>query len=192
MLPPEAADPLPSSLTQFLADARPLVVLTAGTAVASCPAWIHHGCEAALALGCKVIVISRDPSLANSGLANNERDVRTLAYAPFTSLLAQASMLIHHGGIGSMASCMQAGLPQIAVPSAHDQSDNAARAAALGLGFVLKPGASTEAWRSAIHACMHDSAIRESVGRIQALMAAQADAAEFIADLALGFGQPHR
>jgi len=41
-------------------------------------------------------------------------------------------MLVHHGGIGTSAQALTAGIPQLVVPFAHDQFDNAARLMRLG------------------------------------------------------------
>lgn len=60
-----------------------------------------------------------------------------LPYAPFGRLLPLCSAVIHHGGIGTTAEALAAGLPQLVVPNAFDQFDNAARVARLGVGARL-------------------------------------------------------
>jgi rhamnosyltransferase subunit B len=47
--------------------------------------------------------------------------------------------VIHHGGIGTTAQCFAAGVPQLIMPMAHDQPDNAARVKRLGVGDYLYP-----------------------------------------------------
>jgi UDP:flavonoid glycosyltransferase YjiC (YdhE family) len=51
--------------------------------------------------------------------------------------------LVHHGGIGTTAQAIAAGVPQLVVPSAHDQPDNAVRIRRLGIGGFLLPSAYT-------------------------------------------------
>ena len=46
---------------------------------------------------------------------------------------------MHHGGIGTMSQALAAGMPQLVMPMAHDQPDNAARLKRLGCGRVLVP-----------------------------------------------------
>jgi rhamnosyltransferase subunit B len=58
-------------------------------------------------------------------------------YVPLRRLLPQVAALVHHGGIGTTAEALRAGTPQLVVPLAHDQFDNAARVAALGVGAGL-------------------------------------------------------
>ena len=43
-------------------------------------------------------------------------------------------MLVYHGGIGTLAQTIKAGIPHLVVPSGHDQFDNAWRIEQRGLG----------------------------------------------------------
>jgi UDP:flavonoid glycosyltransferase YjiC (YdhE family) len=45
--------------------------------------------------------------------------------------------MVHHGGIGTTAQGLRAGIPTLIVPFAFDQSDNAAHAARLGTSRTL-------------------------------------------------------
>jgi UDP:flavonoid glycosyltransferase YjiC (YdhE family) len=47
--------------------------------------------------------------------------------------------VVHQGGIGTLHQALLAGRPQLVVPWAHDQPDNAHRAARLGVARVLSP-----------------------------------------------------
>ena len=58
-------------------------------------------------------------------------------YVALRHLLPHAALLAHHGGIGTTAEALRAATPQLVVPLAHDQFDNAARVAALGVGAGL-------------------------------------------------------
>ena len=65
--------------------------------------------------------------------------VHHAAYAPFSEVFARAAAVVHHGGIGTCAQAMRAGVPQLVMPLAYDQGDNAARVRRLGAGDVLYP-----------------------------------------------------
>ena len=52
-------------------------------------------------------------------------------------MLPRAALLVYHGGIGTLAQAVKAGIPHLVVPSAHDQFDNGWRIAKLGLGRSL-------------------------------------------------------
>lgn len=45
--------------------------------------------------------------------------------------------MVHHGGIGTLSQAFAAGVPQLIMPMAHDQFDNAARAIKLGVAEKL-------------------------------------------------------
>ena len=60
-------------------------------------------------------------------------------FAPLSRILPLCSGLAHHGGIGTTAAAIAAGVPQIVMPLSHDQPDNAARVVRLELGGRLHP-----------------------------------------------------
>ena len=65
--------------------------------------------------------------------------VRHFDYVPFSQVLPRAAAFVHHGGIGTTAQALVAGVRQLVVPLAHDQPDNAARVCRLGVGDMLRP-----------------------------------------------------
>lgn len=71
--------------------------------------------------------------------------VTHLDYVPLGALLPRAAALIHHGGVGTTAQGLAAGVPQLVMPMSHDQPDNAARLGRLGVGAALAPGRFTGA-----------------------------------------------
>jgi UDP:flavonoid glycosyltransferase YjiC (YdhE family) len=60
--------------------------------------------------------------------------VRHESYVPFGLLLPRAAALVSHGGIGTVAQGLRAGIPQLVVALAHDQHDNGSRLLDLGAG----------------------------------------------------------
>ena len=65
--------------------------------------------------------------------------MRHFDYVPLTPLLPRCAALVHHGGIGTAAQAMAAGVPQLIMALAHDQYDNAARIQKLGIGDWTTP-----------------------------------------------------
>jgi len=64
--------------------------------------------------------------------------------APFVELQALArrcALLVHHGGIGTTARALEAGIPQLIRAEAYDQPDNGDRVTQLGVGAFFAPGA---------------------------------------------------
>lgn len=66
---------------------------------------------------------------------------RLARYVPMSSILAGASLLVFHGGSGTMLAALAAGVPTVALPVAADQPDNAERCVAAGVGVALAPDA---------------------------------------------------
>ena len=62
-------------------------------------------------------------------------------YLPFGGVLPHAAAMVHHGGMGTLAQTLRAGIPHLVMPMVNDQMDNAARLADLGVAEVVKPSA---------------------------------------------------
>ncbi|MCE3251328.1 MAG: glycosyl transferase family 28 [Cellvibrio sp.] len=60
-------------------------------------------------------------------------------YIDFEYALPKALAIIHHGGIGTTAQAIKAGIPQLIRPLKYDQPDNANRLYKLGLGTYVMP-----------------------------------------------------
>jgi UDP:flavonoid glycosyltransferase YjiC (YdhE family) len=60
--------------------------------------------------------------------------VRTFGYLPFSQILPQAALLVYHGGIGTLAQGIRAGIPQLVVPHGYDQFDSGWRIEQARLG----------------------------------------------------------
>ena len=56
-----------------------------------------------------------------------------------SAVLPRSAALVHHGGIGTAAQALAAGRPQLVMPMAFDQPDNAARLVRLGVARMLPP-----------------------------------------------------
>jgi UDP:flavonoid glycosyltransferase YjiC (YdhE family) len=63
-------------------------------------------------------------------------------YAPFRKLFRHCSAVMHHGGVGTTAQAFAAGIPQLILPMAWDQPDNAVRVKRLRAGVWLSPNSS--------------------------------------------------
>jgi UDP:flavonoid glycosyltransferase YjiC (YdhE family) len=82
-----------------------------------------------------VLLVGRHPGADQLRAVSS--DVFVAEYAPHAALFARASIVVHHGGVGTTAQAMRAGKPMLVVPHAHDQPDNAFRISRLGAGLVL-------------------------------------------------------
>lgn len=123
--------PLDAALEAFLAQGPPPVVVTLGsTAVHGAGPLYGEAAAACRAAGRRAVLLGADPALAAP-------DVFVARYAPYDRLLPRGAATIHHGGIGTTAAALTAGRPQIVVPFANDEFDNARRVARLGTGTAV-------------------------------------------------------
>jgi UDP:flavonoid glycosyltransferase YjiC (YdhE family) len=63
--------------------------------------------------------------------------IRIVDHAPHAFLLPKADVMVCHGGLGSVATALAAGVPMLCIPFSRDQPLNANRAAQLGAAVVL-------------------------------------------------------
>ena len=130
------ASPLDSDLDAFLSAGPPPIAFTPGSANQHGHTFFQAAVDACARLGQRGVLLTRHPEQVPTGLPDG---VRHVAYAPFSQLLPQVSALVHHGGIGTSAQGMAAGVPQLVMPLGHDQFDNAARMGRLGVARTLVP-----------------------------------------------------
>ena len=131
-----AEEPLDPGLAAFLADGEPPVVITLGSAMAQGARVIREAVDGVRRLGRRAIVLTQ---FSNQLPPRLPPDVRHSAWAPLGHLLPHAAALIHHGGIGTLAQALGAGIPHLVVPFAHDQPDNANRLCRLGVAERVDP-----------------------------------------------------
>ena len=129
-----APQTLPQDLLRFLEQGEPPIVFTAGTGMRHAEHFFRTAVEACDALALRGVLISAS---AEQLPAQTPASVRTLGHAPFGLLLPRARAIVHHGGIGTSAQALRAGIAQVVMPLAYDQTDNAARLARLGVAAVI-------------------------------------------------------
>jgi rhamnosyltransferase subunit B len=140
-------DPAPDAafsdaLSAFLAAGPKPVVFTHGTGNQQAQAYFAHALSAVRQLGQRAIFLTAHRGQVPASLPPS---VLWQEYLPFQKLLPHAAALVHHGGIGSTAEALRAGIAQLIVPLAYDQFDNGARVQALGAGLVLRHSRLTSA-----------------------------------------------
>ena len=132
--------PVPPDLEAFLGDAEaagdPPVVFAPGSANRQAGRFFAAAADACRRLGRRGVLLTRYPEQLPEPLPDG---VRHAEYAPFSEVLPRAAALVHHGGIGTAAQALAAGRPQLVMPMAFDQPDNAARLVRLGVARMLPP-----------------------------------------------------
>ena len=112
-----------------------------------------------------VMATSKDPE--QLGLPPAPASAILVQSAPQLDLLERASVMITHGGTGSLRECIFFGVPMIALAHMRDQVGNAARVAYQGLGVRENPRKVTAGQLARdIDRLLTDEAIR---GRVRAM-----------------------
>ncbi len=148
-----ANDDLAPALLDFLQSGPAPVGITPGSAMAHGRALFERALAACQALNLRAVVITPFRDQLPAELPDFAHHA---SYAPFDLLLPRLRAFVHHGGIGTSAQCLAAGLPQLVVPFAHDQFDNAARLQKLGVADSVAPTASVGAWIRALRKLLDD------------------------------------
>lgn len=118
---------------RFLAEGEPPIVFALGSSAV----WIagdfwDRAAAAAEQLGRRAMLVTGPATPANL-----PPGVRAFPYLPYSTVFPRAVAVVHQAGIGTLAQAMRAGPPQLIVPVAFDQPDNAHRAAALGIARIV-------------------------------------------------------
>jgi rhamnosyltransferase subunit B len=148
-----------SAVQEFMSAGPPPIVFTPGSAAAHAQRFFLESIEATCRLGARAMLVTNFPEQLPRRLP---AAVRAFGYLPFSEVLPQAAALVHHGGIGTLAQAIKAGIPQLAVPNGHDQFDNGWRIAQLGLGRSIPQTRYRAAGAvEALRALLEDASIRQ-------------------------------
>ena len=113
----------------------PLAFVLGSSAVMIAGHFWEEAIEASRALGRRAILITgRDQPLPDLG---NRDDIAVFPYLPYSLVFPYAAAVVHQAGIGTLSQALAARRPQLIVPVAFDQPDNAARSKRLGVARVL-------------------------------------------------------
>jgi rhamnosyltransferase subunit B len=131
-----ASRPITPELERFLAVGEPPVLLTPGSANMHARTFLLQGLEACWQLGKRALIVTPFKENLPPTLLAAAGHVE---FAPFGPVFRRCSLVVHHGGIGTCAQALAAGTPQLIMPMAHDQPDNAWRLKQLGVADYLYP-----------------------------------------------------
>ena len=127
---------LPEEVQDFLAAGDPPIVFTPGSAMQHGQSFFTESVAACRLSGRRGLLLTRFREQVPDPLPEG---VRHFDYLPFSQVLPHSAALVSHGGIGTVAQGLAAGIPQLVMPLAFDQFPNAARLERLGVARSL-PG----------------------------------------------------
>jgi hypothetical protein len=169
----------------------PLVHVTFGT-------MLHHDLAA---LRCVVDALADEPVHVLATIGNDDEppwgadalpaNAAVERYVPHEVLLPRCSVVVHHGGAGTMYASLAHGLPQIIVPTGADQFTNAAMISKAGLGLTMGTDAlAPEAVRGAVGSVLGNEMMRARAEAVAREIRTMPDAATVAATLRARFRSP--
>lgn len=127
---------LPDELSEFINRGAPPIVFTFGTAMARADRLFKETTKTCIANNLRAIFLTPFKHQIPDNLPDN---IIHCDFIPLNILLPFCSLLVYHGGMGTLAQALKAGIPHLVIPHAFDQPDNAARLKRIGVGDWLKP-----------------------------------------------------
>ncbi|HSY22947.1 MAG TPA: glycosyltransferase [Polyangiaceae bacterium] len=177
---PGASDPgarLPPPIESFLREASAeggAVVMGMGSVPSVSEPLYREAARACVALGRRALLVGASENLD----AEFGPTIRTAAAVPYAAVFPRASVVLHHGGVGSMTAGLRAGRPAIAMPFANDQFDNAARLERLGAGIALPQRRALHGGlRAAIARCLASRTMAAKAAAVARKLATEEDGA---------------
>lgn len=163
---------LDDEVAAFLsAGERPLVFTLGSASSHTAHAFFRHGVTMARRLKMRALLLVGRPENLE-GLPQHE-SILAAVKAPYQDVFPHAQVVVHQGGIGTIALALTSGAPMLLVPFAHDQPDNCARAARAGVAKVIPSWRfGPSAARTVRHLCA-DGAMRLRVAQAGAAMRAE-------------------
>ena len=125
---------MPERAEAFLAAGEAPVLVTPGSAATDRTAFFAAAARACARQGVRAMFVTNHPEQVPRALPEG---IEVFPYLPFSRVLPRCRALFYHGGIGTLAQAVRAGVPHLVVPNAHDQPDNGRRIAELGIGQSL-------------------------------------------------------
>jgi rhamnosyltransferase subunit B len=160
----------PEALKAFLHGDKPIVAVTAGSVAPEerdvFLSYYQTSIESILACGARALVINAPEDTL---FPERQEDVLQLPFAPFSEVFPACAAVIHHGGIGTIAQCLRAGVPSLVVPGGVDQPFNAAQVVQRKAGlWISRKHYTTRRAEQALHALLSTSIYGKHVREIQA------------------------
>jgi rhamnosyltransferase subunit B len=115
----------------FLSQGSAPIVFTPGSAGSTMHRFFRESVRAAQKVGMRAMLVTNYPEQVQRNLPPS---IRTFGYLPFSQVLPQAALLVYHGGVGTLAQGIKAGIPHLVVPHGYDQFDSGWRIEQLQLG----------------------------------------------------------
>ncbi|HEY0183374.1 MAG TPA: glycosyltransferase [Rhodopila sp.] len=115
-------------------------------------------------------VVTTGPAMAHETI-DAPSNVTLVHSAPHDTVMKEVSLVVTHGGHGTVTRSLLNGLPLLVIPMGRDQADNAARVVARGAGLSLIDGATEGEIVGAVARLLTEPQFQAAARRLGAAMA---------------------
>jgi MGT family glycosyltransferase len=162
-------------------DARPLVLVAFSTSFQDHVGVLQRIIDAAAGLPVRLLVtLGETISPEELSPAANCRLVRS---APHNIVMAEAALVVTHGGHGTVTRALACQKPLIIIPHGRDQNDNAIRVTERGAGVTLEATAPAAMFRSAIEKLLSNPGYAAAARKLGRKVAAEAEQSSVVDEL---------
>jgi MGT family glycosyltransferase len=127
-------------------------------------------------------VVTTGPAMANENF-QAPANVSIVHSAPHDAVMKEVSLVVTHGGHGTVVRSLLNGVPLLVVPMGRDQADNAARVAARGAGLSLTDDASEPDIAAAVGRLLTEQHFQAAARRLGEAMTADVASGALVAEL---------
>jgi MGT family glycosyltransferase len=163
------------------ADSRPLVLVGFSTSFQNHVPVLQNVIDACAELPVRVLV-TLGGSVHPRELTPAPNSV-LVGSAPHSAVMADASVLVTHGGHGTIANGLVRGLPMLVIPLGRDQFDNAVRITDRGAGLCLPRTASAGEIREAIKRLLQDPSFSTAARKLGDAVATEIENSTVVEEL---------
>jgi UDP:flavonoid glycosyltransferase YjiC (YdhE family) len=126
------------------------------------PELVERMCGAVVGLGLRP-TLTLGPALPPEAIDVPD-EVEVLAFADHDRLMPECSIVICHGGLGTVLRALAHGVPLVVLPLGRDQALNASRVEDMGAGIALPETSPMDGIRAAIRTLLTDVSFRAAAG----------------------------
>ena len=110
------------------------------------------------------VLVALGPGADPAALGSQPANIHVADYIPQRAVLEQSSVVVCHGGYGTLLDAVDSAVPLIVVPFGADQHINGASVARLGIGRVIDEVALTaDVLRGEVHTLLEDPESRRNI-----------------------------
>jgi MGT family glycosyltransferase len=127
-------------------------------------------------------VVTTGPAMVNETF-QPPANVAIVHSAPHDAVMKDVSLVVTHGGHGTVMRSLVNGVPLLVVPMGRDQGDNAARVVARGAGLALADTGSEQEVAAAIRQLIAEPRFRTAAARLGASIAPDTNSPALVAEM---------